>query len=386
MARGSITPRPTKDGKIRYRIKWETRGPDGKRKHHSATRRTRDEAEKYLAKRLGEVHEGTFIVPSKETVEVYLKRRLDASAPDWSEATLYQYRYRVRLLQPLLGHCPFATLDELTIQHCYAKLIAEGYAPETVAGTHRVLHAAFAQAVAWRLLQRNPADGVRVPARPSMAPARWTADEAAACLAATTDDPLAALWRLGLDSGMRVGEMLALAWADLDVAQSTVSVRRTLTRTAAGGWKIGEHAKNASSRRAIRLATATVAALRARRVPQNERRLACGPAWVDCGLIFDRGNGEWMNPARIRERFAGAVARVGVSPLTPHGMRHTMATLMLEAGVHPKIVQERLGHRSIQMTLDRYSHVSMTMQTEAAELLGSILAGEARPGRGHEAR
>jgi integrase len=385
MARGSVKPRPLKDGKMRYRIKWETTGPDGKRVYHSATRRTKDEAERFLAKKLGEVNDGTFVVASKETVSQFLERWLEASAPGWTEATLYQYRSAIRRrINPFIGGTKLARLDEITIQRCYSDLSAKGYATSTVATTQRILHMALASAVSWRLLTRNPADGVRVPSPGSTAPEAWSTDEAAAFLTSSSEDDLAALWRLGLDSGMRLGEMLALTWHDLDQEQGVVAVRRTLTRTGRGRWKIGEHAKTSSSRRSIYLDRTTVAALRALRTPQNERRLALGRSWQDLDLIFDRGDGRWVDPEVVRYHFARAVKSAKVPPLTPHGMRHTMATMMLGAGVHPKIVQERLGHRSIQMTLDRYSHVSMTMQQDAAAVIGAILGG-ARPGRGHEA-
>jgi integrase len=385
MARGSITPRPTKDGKVRYRVKWESRGADGSRRHHSATRATKKAAEALLAEKLDEVNEGVFVVASKETLSAYLERWLETSAHGWTEATLYQYQSTIkRRITPLIGHIPLGTLDELAIQHCYAQLTAKGYENATVAGVHKILNAALGSAVSWRLLPRNPTDGVKAPAPVVTAPTTWSADEAAAFIAGTRNDPLGPMWRLGLDAGMRVGEILALAWRDLDTERGIVAVRRTLTRTGGGGWKIGEHGKTTSSRRAIHLDTETVAALRALRPAQNERRLACGAAWVDLDLIFDRGDGKWINQERVRTRFADAVKRTKVPEITPHGMRHTMATLMLGAGVHPKMVQERLGHSSIQMTLDRYSHVTMTMQEDAAAVIGEILRGGARPGRGHE--
>src|SRR5215211_2036924 len=317
MARGSVVPRPTSDGKMRYRIKWETRSPDGKRVHHSATRRTRDEADRFLAKKLGEVNDGTFVVASKESVAKFLERWVEASAPSWSEATLYKYRSTIRRrIAPFIGDVPLAKLDELTIQHCYAQLITKGYAASSVAGTHSLLATALKRAVAWRLLQRNPAIGVKVPSVASNSPTTWSAAEAAAFITGTAAEPLGALWRLGLDSGMRVGEMLALTWRDLDVERGVIAVRRTLTRTDNGGWKIGEHAKTSSSRRAIHLDSETVTALRALRPSQNERLLACGAVWVDLDLIFDRGNGTWLDPQRVRYQFAAAVKRTKVPELT----------------------------------------------------------------------
>jgi integrase len=112
--------------------------------------------------------------------------------------------------------------------------------------------------------------------------------------------------------------------------------------------------------------------------------LRCGSSWIDHGLVFDRGNGEWLAPTTVRDRFDRAVAKAKLPEITPHGMRHTVATILLAGGVHPKIVQERLGHSSIQMTPDRYSHVSMTMQQDAAAVLDRLLGDGARPGRGQD--
>ncbi|HKG29551.1 MAG TPA: site-specific integrase [Thermomicrobiales bacterium] len=395
MARGSITPRPTKDGKVRYRVKWESRGPDGSRRHHSATRATKKAAEALLAEKLDEVNEGTFVVASKETVGQYLQRWLSAASFRYADATVYQYEREIRLrIVPRLGGVALSKLDQITIQSMYATLLDSKTPAATVLQTHKVLHTALAQAVAWRLLIRNPADGVSIPRVEPSAPIVWTPDEAGAFLisATTEKDPLLPLWELGLDSGMRIGEMLALSWSDVDRQRGLVSVRRTLTGTREGWWKIGEHAKTSSSRRAIDLSPFTMAALRSWGARQAERRLAAGEHWQDMGLVFDRGNGHWINPNTVRNAFDRAVSTAKVTRITPHGMRHTMATLLLGAGVHPKIVQERLGHSSIQMTLDRYSHVSMSMQQQATEVLADVLhggrledhKGRARPKRGHE--
>jgi len=193
------------------------------------------------------------------------------------------------------------------------------------------------------------------------------------------------MWRLGLDTGMWLGELLALTWDDVDLDRGLVAVRRTLTKDREGHWKLGEVAKTSSSRRSIPIGPATVVALRSIRPKQAERRLRCGAAWVDHGLVFDRGNGNWLSPATARGVFDRAVAKAQVTALTPHGMRHTMATLLLATGVHPKVVQERLGHSSIQMTLDRYSHVSIIMQQDAAAVLDRLIGEAARPKRGQDA-
>ncbi len=376
MARGSVKPRPLADGTMRYRVKWESVGPDGKRRHHSATKATKKEADKFLAEKLSEVNEGSFVVPSKETVGSFMDRWLTAVAPRLTPGTVYGYRGVIKnRIAPFLGTVPLQRLDTLTIQDAITKLTAKGYKASTIVETHALLDAALTQAVAWRVLVLNPATGIIIPAIRTPTPAVWTAAEAAALLAKVDaeGDRYAPLWRLGLASGMRLGELLALAWQDVAFERSTVRIRRTLARTGKGGWKIGEHAKTSSSRRSIVIAPGTLLALRRQKARQAERRLATGAAWRDLDLVFDRGDGGWFNPATVQYAFEAARKRADVPRLTPHGMRHTMATLLLGAGVHPKIVQERLGHKTVKMTLDRYSHVTMTMQQDAATVLASLM-------------
>lgn len=385
MARGSVKARPLADGTTRYRVKWEDRAPDGSRRHHSATRSTKKAADALLARKLAEVDRGDYVEASKEPLASYLERWLAAAATGWAGSTLHGYRSIVaNRIVPYLGGTPLAWLDALAIQGCYAALLGAGYAPATVQLTHTVLDGALAQAVAWRLLPRNPADGVRVPTPRSPAPTVWDADDAAAFLAATSGSDDAALYRLAIDGGLRMGECLALAWSDVDRERGVVSVRRTLTRDADGRWVIGAVAKTTAGRRAVPIGAGTTVALRGQFARQAERRLA-SPAWHDLGLVFDRGDGRPCCPPTVQQRFRRAVTRAGVPPLTFHGLRHTCATLLLGAGVHPKIVQERLGHKTIAMTLDRYSHVSPGMQGAAAAALDGILGDGARPKRGHGA-
>ncbi|MCA9879549.1 MAG: site-specific integrase [Thermomicrobiales bacterium] len=387
MARGSIQARPSTDGKrTNYRVRWETRGPDGQRKHHSKTFRKKKDAEDYLTDIQKEVNDGTHVTPSKETVAAYLDRWVAASAPGWAEATLGQYRSIIRArIAPEIGEIPLAQLGAITVQTYYAALTAR-YAPATVRGTHAVLDAALARAVTWRLIARNPADDATLPAIPRPAPTVWTSDESADFLTATKDHRFGPLWRLALDSGMRIGELLALTWRDVDLTTATVTVRRTLTRDANARLKLGEIPKTRASRRSIIIGPASVAALRSYRAKQAQRRLLLGQAWPTHNLVFDRGDGLPMDPNVVRSSFRRALARNSTLPeITLHGLRHTMATLMMAAGVNPKIVQERLGHASIQMTLDRYSHVTITMQSDAAALLDVLLGGDARPKRGHGA-
>jgi integrase len=241
-----------------------------------------------------------------------------------------------------------------------------------VALYHNVLHRALDQAVKWQLLARNPCDAVDAPREAAPETATWNANEARAFLAAAVGHDLVALFTLALHTGMRRGELLGLRWQDVDLDRGALAVRRTMTR-GQDGLAFGEP-KSAAGRRALALPAPCVDALRSHRVRQLERRLQLGAAWQDTDLIFERGDGTLLHPNTVTYAFQHVAAHAGVPRIRFHDLRHTAATLMLANGEHPKIVQERLGHADISMTLNRYSHVSMDMQRDAADRLAALLA------------
>jgi integrase len=266
---------------------------------------------------------------------------------------------------------PLHQLDEATVQGLYARALAEGRSPATVRLMHAVLRSSLAQALKWRLVARNVCDAVEPPrVRPPQV-TTWTATEARAFLAGTADDDLAGLWVTALVTAMRLGELLALRWEDVDLDRGNLAVRRTATRGADGRFTVGEP-KGGRSRQVV-LAPDAIAALRRHRARQAERRLRLGSPWHDQGLVFDRGDGSGLTHQAVEERMRRRVSRLGLRSIRFHDLRHSAATLLLEMGVHPKIVSELLGHAGIAITMDRYSHVTEAMHREAAEQLGELL-------------
>jgi integrase len=199
----------------------------------------------------------------------------------------------------------------------------------------------------------------------------WSASEARAFLTGMADDRLAALWVVALNSGMRRGELAGLRWVDVDLDGGTIAV--TQQRTTAH-YKVVVAEPKARSRRVIPVDAAVVESLRAHRRRQLEERLLAGPAWTDSRYVFVDELGVPYHPGRLSELFGRSCRAVGVPPIRLHDLRHTMATAALQAGIHPKVVQERLGHSSIAITLDSYSHVAPTLQREAADKLGQLFA------------
>jgi integrase len=252
---------------------------------------------------------------------------------------------------------------------------APGLDARTVSYIHTILHRALKDAVRWGRLARNPADAAdppRIAQKPDGVHA-WNARTLRAFLDASrvSGDRLHALWVTLATTGMRRGEALGLRWADIDLDAGRLRVVQTITQTRSK-VEIGEP-KTSRGRRAVALDTATVGVLREHRRRMLEERLLVGSDFDDHGLVFHEPDGRNLRPDAVSGAFLRRVARCGLPRLTLHGLRHTWATLALERGVHPRVVQERLGHSTIAITLGIYSHVAPTLHDEAAQLVADLV-------------
>jgi integrase len=197
-------------------------------------------------------------------------------------------------------------------------------------------------------------------------------EQARAFLAAVAGNTLEALYVVTVAVGFRRGEVLALHWDDIDFDQSTVAIRRSLSKVP-GGWAESEP-KTPSSRRVVKLPGFACDALRAHRLRQVQQRLAASD-WVDPALVFTTARGTHIDGRNLLRLFQAHVRRAGLpSGFTVHSLRHSAATLMLALGIQSKVVQETLGHSRIAVTVDVYSHVLPHLQDEAAAKMDRLLA------------
>jgi integrase len=230
-----------------------------------------------------------------------------------------------------------------------------------------------------RLITRNPAldvDPPRVGRQQAPSLQTWSAEDLRAFLRSVDGDRLGVLWRVMATTGLRRGEAAALRWGDLDLEAETLRVERN--RVAVGYSEVIEGApKSAKGRRTIPLASGTVTALRKWSSQQKAERLQWGPAWTDSGYVFTREDGTPWHPDRITKLFDGAVRKAGVPRIRLHDLRHTFATLLFAANEHPKTVQELLGHSTISVTLDTYTHARPETLASATARLGAIIEGQA---------
>ena len=314
------------------------------------------------------------------TVAEYLRHWLrDGAAQRVAPSTLERYRQIVEqhLVPALGGH----RLRELRPQHIDAAYAGfrrrdgrgSELSPKTVFEHHAVLRAALNRAVKKGLLARNPVQRVDAP-RPGRREMRvLTAEEAQRLLAAAAGTRYHAILYMALATGARTGELLALRWQDVDLERGTMQITRTARFFKAEGIVYGQP-KTARSRRRVALSPDQVAVLRECRRRQLEDRLRAGPAYQDSDLVFGDGVGRPIYDSSVRRAFYGFAAAAGLEHLRLHDLRHTAATLMLLAAVNPKVVSERLGHATVSITLDLYSHVLPDMQREAAAVLDELLS------------
>ena len=280
-------------------------------------------------------------------------------------------------LIPALGALPLGKLQPSQVQAYYNKALssgrrdgAGGLSAQTVVHHHRVLHVALKRARALRLIAQNPVEDVSRPRVERQEIEVLDQAEAAALLAAARGTRLFPTVVVALGTGLRRGEILGLRWSDIDLDQATLSVVQSLEQTKAGlRFKTP---KTKRSRRTIALSPSLVEELQAHRVKQAAARLALGMGKAQ--LVFTTIDGDPIQPDSVTKMFARLVERAKVRPISLHALRHTHATDLLRAGVHPKIVSERLlGHASIAITMDTYSHAIPGLQQDAAQRIDVAL-------------
>lgn len=349
---------------------------DGRRRYHSKViRGTKKDALRYQTSVLSDLDRGTFIEPSKETLNDYLDRWLSVSAaPRLRERTLRDYRSLLaRYVRPVLGHKMLPAVMPLDIQDLYTSMLESGLSPRTIRYTHAVLSSALKQAVKWQLLPRNAAEYVDLPRQKRTEMHAMSKDDVACFLTAAKDDRWSSLFLLAVTTGMRPGEYMGLQWKDINLDDGMIHISRSLVRNRSE-WRFDEP-KTAKSRRTVKLAPTVVKSLRAHRSRQAAERLRAGIRYQDYDLVFATDAGQPLESHNlIKRHFKPILDRAGLpETIRLYDLRHTCATLLLAAGEHPKIVSEMLGHASIQLTLDTYSHVLPDMQQGAVAKLEEML-------------
>ncbi len=343
------------------------------RKRKTFYGKTRKEVQEQLKVALREQQQGLLLAGPQQTVEQFLTQWLEDHKGVIRIRTYERYEELARLhILPVLGQHPLQKLTPQHIQAFYTKKLKEGLSPTTVNLLHALLHKALDDAVRLGAVTRNASDAATAPSRAHYEIQPLSMEQAQQFLAAARGHSMEALFVLAITTGMRRGEILAIKWQDVQFERNMLQVRRIFTRQP-GNRYIEAKPKTEKSRRSILLAPMVVALLKQHRTRQMEARLKAGSQWQERDLVFCTSLGTPLNPNKVVDRFKTLLKRAGLPEIRFHDLRHSAATILLSMEIHPKVVQELLGHNQISMTMDIYSHVLPTMQRDAVSKLNNAL-------------
>lgn len=368
--KGSYHAVEQRDG-TKYQAMIDIPVDDG-RKRKTKLCDTEDEAVRWLMKMNLRLGEDVDVEPSAMPLAGFLRDWLKDKKSEVADSTIKKYEWTLEgHVIPELGELP---IKELTAYHLdeFYKDKQEKLSSSTVKTIHGALQTALNEAVRQQLVETNPAENAKCPKVKKTKIDTLTESEAAKLNNAMSDENSyeMAIY-LALNTGMRRSEVLGLTWDNVDFQNGLIAVQRTLVRNMQGGYNFGEP-KSESSYRNIAMTDATAEKLKAYQQKVFRYKMEADE-WENDELVFVTKNGTHLQPRNVRRKLNKKIDELEISDCTFHELRHTHATLMLKEDVNPKKVQERLGHSSIEVTLDKYSHVTPQMQREAAEKISNLI-------------
>ena len=369
--RGSIEP----VGPGRWRIRLSYGSEAGKRRRlNQIVHGSKADAERQLNAAIRRREQNDAVVLSRQALGEWVEEWLSTWCNTMAPRTKSDYEASFkRHLTPELRARKLSALTSADIQHFVNELVASGLGPRSVAMAHGAVRACLNKAVKLGKLPRNVACDAELPRKSHSELRVLTGDEARRFCDAVRGDKWEAFFVVLLHSGLRPSEALGLKWSDLD--RDCLRIQRSLVRVP-GQEPFLEDTKTPRGRRLIPIGKQAVDSLHAHRRAQVEWRLKLGDAYMDQNLIFANETGGFADLHNITGRHFKPILRKAKLPLIRlYDLRHSCATLLLAAGEHPKVVQERLGHSSIVLTLDTYSHVLPGIQQRASERLDELLRG-----------
>lgn len=403
----SIEKRERTSGKPHWRARVEVTDPDtGKPRWHTVgTFPTKTQAQQEAEKAIQDRDSGRLALTPDKTVGEWLDLWIATKRGSVSDNTLRDYEISIRKhIKPVLGSVKLRSLTPTQVQRQYDAWRDDGIHPRTIQHTHSVFNQALAHAVRLGEVYRNAAADLTKPSISKRPPHVWTIDHVRQFLDASLEHSrttpaqagllhgtkgiadLWPVWHLLVLEGMRRGEALGLRWADINWERKTAHISQTVIPDRRAGKKLAENdmpielsrvviqsrTKTRAGARTVRLTDETITALKAHRTRQNGIRLAA-ETWYPHDLIICTAHGTPIEPPVVTRCFENLRIVAGLPRIRVHDLRHTSATMLLRAGVPAKIVSERLGHASVGITMDLYSHVTPDMQDGAAEAMSNIL-------------
>lgn len=360
-----------KDGRWEAKFKVEETG-----KYKSLYASTEKEAYKKLQDALLQQKQGILATGPDQTVKQFLEYWLEDVYKVYARLTTFRNACILvhKHLIPGIGHFKLQKLTTQQVQSFYAKKLREGVTFSRLRNINGALHTALEHARRAKLVSINVCDDIRLPAREEPNRQFLTSEQAHLLLQKVKEHQLEMILILALATGMREGELVGLRWSDVDLEAGMLRINRTVTYVTGYGNVEGEP-KTAKGKRNIMLPQFVMTALRHHYVMQEKRRLEFGSAWVARDLVFPEKDGDFIVANTLLRRFHRLLKEIGLPRMRFHDLRHSTATLLLSMGVPLKVVQELLGHSSVDITANVYSHVLPSVHKDAMDKMGGFLDG-----------
>lgn len=326
---------------------------------------------------IADLESGNIVTPSAMKLSAWMDIWLNTYLLDIAQTTKDDYASKINFhIKPTLGQFPLNVINNQTIQNWVKSLQQQGSGPKTIRNIYNNLNAALKKAVVLRMIPHNPCEGTVLPKLQQYQAQVYTAADIQQALAVADDLCIYLIILLGAFVGLRRGEMAALRWSDINFAKKTVAINKSRVHTK--GMVIQKAPKTKAGKRTIAIGQDAADALRdAKDLYDNAVQYT--PGFKDMGFVLFKKDGQPFHPDSLTQRWERFIAKHNLPPIRLHDLRHSNATALIAAGVSPKVVQHRLGHANVGITLNTYTHVLPSMDEDAAEKLDNALFSTAQP-------
>lgn len=340
----------------------------GKRKQKTQSGfKTKKEAQAALAELVNSVEKGHYVEPSKKLFKDFTLNYMETVYINRVKKSSYEMSLNViqTHITPWFGNVDINSIDHFLVHQFYSEKLEEGYSSAYIQRMHELMRLILRVAFKWEVLQKDIASQLEPPRKTHKEMKVWTIKQVNEFLKFTKHSRYHPVFFLAAYTGMRKGEILGLTWDDVDFEERTISINKTLYKVKDG--YLLQEPKTVNSIRTIYIDDDIIRVLKKQKVKQNLERLKFGGVYQEHNRVFAQETGDYVNPGGVNALFNRFIEQSEMPKIRFHDLRHTHATILLQMGVNPKIVAERLGHSSVRTTLDTYSHVMPSMKKELSE-------------------
>jgi integrase len=349
----------------------------GKRKQKSQSGfKTKKEAHAALAELVNDVEKGSYIEPVKKKFKEFAINYIETTYRNRVKKSSYETAHNVVVIHiiPFFGDMDINDIDQFLVHEFYQAKMKEGYSSSYIQRMHEMMRLILRVAKKWEVLHKDIASMLEPPRLIKKEMKVWTIDQVNTFLKFTKHSRYHPIYFLAAYTGMRKGEILGLSWTDIDFEEKTISINKTLYKVPSE--YLLQEPKTKNSFRTIYIDDDIIRVLKRQKVKQNLERLRYGGVYKEHNMVFAQETGEYVHPQGVNGLFTRFIGQANLPRIRFHDLRHTHATILLLMGVNPKIVAERLGHSSVQITLDTYSHVLPSMKQDLAEQFSQAMKSE----------